>query len=101
MKIVLIFVLMTVCILGMSSCGSKDAMPKTSDSVSNPVQNAETSKLNEEKNWSEQDIASMFSHAQETDWECTPCPPAASAPADRLAPLCRFGQGRKCSCFPR
>ena len=59
MKRVLIFVLMTVCILGMSSCGSKDAMPKTSDSVSNPVQNADTINLNEEKIWSEQDIASI------------------------------------------
>lgn len=84
MKIVLIFVLMTVCILGMSSCGSKDAMPKTSDSVSNPVQNAETSKLNEEKNWSEQDIASMFSHAQETDWEYIDCVLIPDHASDRI-----------------
>ena len=84
MKIVLIFVLMTVCILGMSSCGSKDAMPKTSDSVSNPVQNAETSKLNEEKNWSEQDIASMFSHAQETDWEYIDCVLIPDHASDRV-----------------
>ena len=84
MKRVLIFILMTVCILEMSSCGSKDAMPKTSDSVSNPVQNAETSKLNEEKNWSEQDIASMFSHAQETDWEYIDCVLIPDHASDRI-----------------
>ncbi len=38
MKRVLIFILMTVCILGMSGCGSKDATPKESDSVSNSGQ---------------------------------------------------------------
>ena len=84
MKRVLIFILMTVCILEMPSCGSKDAMPKTSDSVSNPVQNAETSKLNEEKNWSEQDIASMFSHAQETDWEYIDCVLIPDHASDRI-----------------
>ena len=84
MKRVLIFILMTVCILEMSSCGSKDAMPKTSDSVSNPVQSADTSNLNEEKIWSEQDIASMFSHAQETDWEYIDCVLIPDHASDRI-----------------
>ena len=84
MKRVWIFILMTVCILEMSSCGSKDAMPKTSDSVSNPVQNADTSNLNEEKIWSEQDIASMFSHAQETDWEYIDCVLIPDHASDRI-----------------
>ena len=84
MKSVLIFILMTVCILEMSSFGSKDAMPKTSDSVSNPVQNADTSNLNEEKIWSEQDIASMFSHAQETDWEYIDCVLIPDHASDRI-----------------
>ena len=49
MKRTWIFILMTVCMLGMSACGSKDAMPETSDSVSNPVQITDTSNLNGEK----------------------------------------------------
>jgi hypothetical protein len=39
MKRALLFIFMTVCVLGMSACSSKDAMPETSDSASNPVQN--------------------------------------------------------------
>ena len=37
MKRALLFIFMTVCVLGMSACSSKDAMPETSDSASNPV----------------------------------------------------------------
>ena len=36
MKRALLFIFMTVCVLGMSACSSKDAMPETSDSASNP-----------------------------------------------------------------
>ena len=69
MKRALLFIFMTVCVLGMSACSSKDAMPETSDSASNPVQNTDISNLNGGKIWSEQDIVSMFSLVQETDWE--------------------------------
>ena len=34
MKRALLFIFMTVCVLGMSACSSKDAMPETSDSAS-------------------------------------------------------------------
>ena len=61
MKRALLFIFMTVCVLGMSACSSKDAMPETSDSASNPVQNTDISNLNGGKIWSEQDIVSMFS----------------------------------------
>lgn len=84
MKRVLIFILMIVCVLEMSSCGNKDAVPKTSNPVSNPAQNADTSNLNEGKNWSEQDIASMFSHAQETDWEYIDCVLIPDHASDRI-----------------
>lgn len=84
MKRALIFILMTVCILEMSSCGGKDAMLKTSDSVSNPVQNEDTSNPNGEKIWSEQDIASMFSHVQETDWEYIDCVLIPDHASDRI-----------------
>ena len=67
MKRALLFIFMTVCVLGMSACSSKDAMPETSDSASNPVQNTDISNLNGGKIWSEQDIVSMFSLVQETD----------------------------------
>lgn len=46
MKRALLFIFMTVCVLGMSACSSKDAMPETSDSASNPVQNTDISNLN-------------------------------------------------------
>lgn len=84
MKRALIFILMTVCILGMSACGSKDAMPETSDSVSNPVQITDTSNLNGEKIWSEQDIASMFSLVQEIDWEYIDCVLIPDHASDRI-----------------
>ena len=64
MKRALLFIFMTVCVLGMSACSSKDAMPETSDSASNPVQNTDISNLNGGKIWSEQDIVSMFSCAR-------------------------------------
>ena len=73
MKRALLFIFMTVCVLGMSACSSKDAMPETSDSASNPVQNTDISNLNGGKIWSEQDIVSMFSLVQETDWEYIDC----------------------------
>ena len=57
MKRALLFIFMTVCVLGMSACSSKDAMPETSDSASNPVQNTDISNLNGGKIWSEQDIS--------------------------------------------
>ena len=50
MKRALLFIFMTVCVLGMSACSSKDAMPETSDSASNPVQNTDISNLNGGKN---------------------------------------------------
>ena len=53
MKRALLFIFMTVCVLGMSACSSKDAMPETSDSASNPVQNTDISNLNGGKIWSE------------------------------------------------
>ncbi len=84
MKRALIFILMTVCILGMSACGSKDTMPETSDSVSNPVQITDTSNLNGEKIWSEQDIASMFSLVQEIDWEYIDCVLIPDHASDRI-----------------
>ena len=51
MKRALLFIFMTVCVLGMSACSSKDAMPETSDSASNPVQNTDISNLNGGKIW--------------------------------------------------
>ena len=39
MKRALLFIFIAVCVLGMSACSSKDAMPETSDSASNPVHN--------------------------------------------------------------
>lgn len=84
MKRILIFILMAVCILELSGCGSKDAIPTSSDSVSDPVQNTETSNLNEQKIWSEQDIISMFSHAQEADWEYIDCVLIPDHASDRI-----------------
>ena len=52
MKRALLFIFMTVCVLGLSACSSKDAMPETSDSASNPVQNTDISNLNGGKIWS-------------------------------------------------
>ena len=84
MKRALLFIFMTVCVLGMSACSSKDAMPETSDSASNPVQNTDISNLNGGKIWSEQDIVSMFSLVQETDWEYIDCVLIPDHASDRV-----------------
>ena len=84
MKRALLFIFMTVCVLGMSACSSKDAMPETSDSASNPVQNTDISNLNGGKIWSEQDVVSMFSLAQETDWEYIDCVLIPDHASDRV-----------------
>ena len=84
MKRALLFIFMTVCVLGMSACSSKDAMPETSDSASNPVQNTDISNLNGGKIWSEQDIVSMFSLVQETDWEYIECVLIPDHASDRV-----------------
>ena len=84
MKRALIFILITVCILGMSACGSNDAMPETSDPGSNSDQITDTSNLNGEKIWSEQDIASMFSLVQEKDWEYIDCVLIPDHASDRI-----------------
>ncbi|MGN1002494.1 MAG: lipoprotein [Oscillospiraceae bacterium] len=84
MKRILVFMLTTVCILAITGCGSKDAVPEISDPVSNPIQNADTGKANEEKNWSEQDLMSMFSLAQETDWEYIDCALIPDHASDRI-----------------
>ncbi|MDD6308992.1 MAG: hypothetical protein PUB07_06565 [Clostridia bacterium] len=61
MNRVLIFILATVCILGMFGCGSKDTVTETSDFDSNSIQNKDNGNPNMEKSWSEQDIMFMFS----------------------------------------
>lgn len=58
--------------------------PETSDSASNPVQNTDISNLNGGKIWSEQDIVSMFSLVQETDWEYIDCVLIPDHASDRV-----------------
>lgn len=97
MKRVLIFILMTVCILGMSGCASKDATLKESNSISNSDQNADTSNPERRKNWSEQDIASMFSHVQETDWEYIDCVLIPDHASDRIGAVLFYNDKKQTS----
>ena len=70
-------------------CTTKEetAVTKTLDSFSNPVQNADISNTNEDKNWSEQDITSMFSHVQEPDWEYVDCILIPDHASDRIGAI--------------
>ena len=73
MEKVLICIFMTVFILGISSCGRKESVPETPDPAAGAIQNADTGPLTVEKTWAQEDIASMFSHVQETDWDYIDC----------------------------
>lgn len=73
MKKVLAFILTFVCIFGMYGCGSTGTVAETSNSAGNPVQNADDTQPNEKKDWSEQDIISLFDQSRETDWEYIDC----------------------------
>ena len=69
MKRCLIFILMTVCIWGISGCGGQGASTGVSNSAGPSVQDASEQK----ENWSEEDIISMFSQVKEADWEYIDC----------------------------
>ncbi len=64
------------------------ASQKTLDSVSNP---------NEDKNWSEQDITSMFSRAQEADWEYIDCVLIPDHASDRIGAVLFWNNMNKTS----
>ncbi len=80
MKKYLILILMTGLYLGISGCSSQDATVNPSDPVSNSVQ--DTSE--QEKNWSEQDIMSMFYKVKEIDWEYIDCELMPDHASDRI-----------------
>ena len=80
MKRCLIFILMTVCIWGISGCGSQSASADASNSDSPSVQDASE----QEKNWSEEDIISMFSKVKEADWEYIYCELMPDHASDRV-----------------
>lgn len=64
------------------------ASQKTLDSVSNPK---------EDKNWSEQDITSMFSRAQEADWEYIDCVLIPDYAGDRIGAVLFWNNKNKTS----
>ena len=84
MKRALAFILLIVCVLELFGCGNKDAMPQTSDPVSEPIQNADTGNRNEEKIWSKQDVVSMFSRVKKSDWEYIDCVLIPDHASDRI-----------------
>lgn len=91
------FIFTTVCILVMSSCGSQVTVPEASNSTSNPIQKIETSNPNEGKDWSEQDITSMFCRAQETDWEYIDCVLIPDYASDRIGAVLFWDDEKKTS----
>lgn len=97
MKRVWIFILTTVCILVMSSCGRQDTVPETSNSISNPIINTDSSNPNEEKDWSEQDITSMFYRAQKKDWEYIDCVLISDYASDRIGAVLFWDDEKKTS----
>ena len=97
MNRVLIFILTTVCILGMFGCGSKDTVTKTSDFDSNSIQNKDNGNPNMEKSWSEQDIMFMFSQAKETDWEYIDCVLISDHAGDRIGAVLFWDDKKKTS----
>ncbi len=84
MNRVLIFILTTVCVLGLSSQSRKDSVPEASDFDSIPIQTVETSNPDEGKSWTEQDVTLMFSRVQETDWEYIDCVLMPDHASDRI-----------------
>lgn len=72
MKKTIIFVLMAICIWGISGCGNNDKSSETS-SLQNNTQNEEVLNQLEEKSWSEQDIITMFSNIEKEEWVYKEC----------------------------
>lgn len=84
MNRVLFFILTAVCILGISGHGRVDSLPEASDFVSIPIQSVEAGNPNEEKNWTQQDVTSMFSRVQKKDWRYIDCVLMPDHASDRV-----------------
>lgn len=97
MNRVLIFILTTVCILGLSSHSRKDSVPETSDFDSIPIQTVATSNPDEGKSWTEQDVTFMFSRVQKTDWEYIDCVLMPDHASDRIGAVLFWNDKEKTS----
>ncbi len=97
MNRVLIFILTTVCVLGLSSQSRKDSVPEASVFVSTPVQSVEAGNPDEGKNWSEQDVTIMFSRVQEKDWEYIDCVLMPDHASDRIGAVLFWNDKKKTS----
>ena len=73
MKRTVLFLLAAACILAFSACGSKDAVPQTAADQQQSSDSSTDTDADENKSWSEQDIAAMFSLVQEAGWQYTDC----------------------------